>query len=215
MPAKTHGDSQTRLYHIYNSVVRATLVPSCEDYARLGAHGARFCDKWRPEGVSNSEIYKTGNTGWINFKKWAYTPKELGGGGYWDQPKDTPLPERLTIYIPDPTTIIDENNCEFRSRKYMYAHRESARFCYDGEETLQFSECEDKYHVYRGYINKRLSIGWPMGLIIKSLRHPEMIIRKRGNIFETLSDGEWYEVLVPNLKGYRFPKYKGDEHNGT
>lgn len=43
---KTHGLSNTRLYHIWHDMKRRTLNPNCVSYNKYGGRGIKICEEW-------------------------------------------------------------------------------------------------------------------------------------------------------------------------
>ena len=56
---RTHGKTQTRLYHVHASMKRRCYAPKTASYKYYGARGIRVCDEW------------LGEHGFENFYQWA------------------------------------------------------------------------------------------------------------------------------------------------
>lgn len=58
---KTHGESKTRLYLVYRSMITRCHLTTDKNYKNYGAKGIKVCDEWK-----NKE------NGYVNFRNWAY-----------------------------------------------------------------------------------------------------------------------------------------------
>ncbi len=98
---KTHGESRTRLYHIWGNMINRTTNKNNNDYKNYGGRGIAVCEEWKD---------------FLTFKEWAL------GNGY---------SEELTLdredndkgYYPSNCRWADwdtQNNNKQQSTKYKY-----------------------------------------------------------------------------------------------
>lgn len=100
-----HGDTHTKLYNTLWKMINRCYNPNDISYKTYSAMGITICDEWYTP--NNHSI------GYLNFKKWAYE------NGYYDQPKDTPKIERLSIERIDPYGNYCPENCTWIPLKYQ------------------------------------------------------------------------------------------------
>lgn len=102
-----HGDSYTRLYHIYQGMKSRCVTPTNEKYKDYGGRGIKVCSEWM-----NADGYK-------NFKSWALA------NGY---------KENLTIDRIDVNGNYEPTNCRWATSKEQNNNMRSNRFVeYKGE----------------------------------------------------------------------------------
>lgn len=94
----THGDSHSRLYGVYRSMLQRCYNPNTAKYRIYGALGVTVCDEWK-------ESYES-------FKEWAYS------NGYRD---DSPLrSHKITIDRINPFGNYEPSNCRWVDAKVQY-----------------------------------------------------------------------------------------------
>lgn len=103
---RTHGDSKTRLYHIWHGMKRRCNAKTCKAYKNYGGRGIKMYDEW--------------NSDYTSFKNWALAH------GY----KDNLTIERLDVngnYSPDNCTWITKHDqgLNKRNTKYLTLYGES------------------------------------------------------------------------------------------
>lgn len=99
--SKTHGESKTRLYRVWNSMLRRCETPTANVYKHYGGRGISVCDEWHD--------YPT-------FKKWMFD------NGYLENaPRGVCTVDRIDVngnYCPE--------NCRIVSMKEQALNRRTA-----------------------------------------------------------------------------------------
>lgn len=90
----THGDTGTRLYNIWNTMIRRCELPSAGSYKWYGGKGVSVCHEWR--------------TSYVNFKAWA---------------KENGYKSNLTIDRIDSNNDYCPGNCRWISMKEQQNNR--------------------------------------------------------------------------------------------
>ena len=176
---KKHGMWNHRLYKIYQGMkTRCYNKKSKDAFAHYGARGIYVCDEW------------LGENGFINFAKWAYA------NGYYDQPKNTPKKDRLTIDRIDNDGPYVPWNCRWVTTFDQNNNRSTSHYIYDGEEILTRSNFERKYGWKRATVNSMVRF-WPSEeAITYSAHHPKMKLRKIQNR-DGIYTQDGFRVLIP------------------
>ena len=176
---RKHGMWKHRLYHERMSMLTRCYNKNMHAYPEYGGRGITVCDEWR-----NKE------NGLKNFVEWAYA------NGYYDQPKDTPRNEILTIDRIDNNGPYAPWNCQWVKMFKQNQNRSNNRFIYDGEEVLTRSEFERKYGwKNHGTVTNRLRY-WNTDAVVYAARHPEL------KMYKDSKDGQYKDldgfiVLIP------------------
>ena len=203
----THNDSKTRLYHIWFNMISRCHLPSDTSYYKYGARGITVCDEWRGPDLNGWEKRRAGNPGWMAFKKWAYTPINEGGGGYFDQPKDTPYMDRLSIERKKYRRGYSPENCHFIPMKLQAKNRSNNSCFFDGEEVGIYADICRKHGANLWFISSRRAEGWTANAIVHAMKHPELELHKTRIGYR---DKDWYLVMIPNYHA-DFMTNPGDE----
>lgn len=183
---RTHGLRHTRLARIHRGMCSRCTNPNANNYYKYGGRGIYVCDEWYTPGVK-------GNPGFLAFYKWAYE------NGYYDQPKDTPLRELLSIDRIDNDGPYAPWNCRWTTMSGQTFNRRTTQTIYDGEETLLHAHFEDKYKLYRGWCNRRKDHHWSDDAIVFAAKHPEfeMTLTHGEHAYR---DKEGFIHLIPVIK---------------
>lgn len=192
----THKDSHTRLYHIWFNMISRCHVETCRGYPKYGAKGIYVCDEWRRQDLTGWEKRRAGNPGWLAFKEWAYRSKDEGGGGYYEQPVDTPRNDLLSIERKDFRGPYAPWNCEFIPMRQQATNRSNTQRFYDGETWGCFAEIERKYGVTQsGFMSQRLNdSAWSPDAVVHAMKHPDLKIHKTNYGYY---DKDGFYVLIP------------------
>lgn len=130
--SKTHGESKTRLYHIWKRMRQRCNNANSSDYAHYGGRGIRVCDEWQND--------------YHAFRDWALSH------GYIDQ---------LTLDRIDVDGNYCPDNCRFVSMKAQSNNRTNSQvFEYNGEAHT-IAEWAELTGIQYGTLYARLCInGW-------------------------------------------------------
>lgn len=137
----SHGMYNTNLYAVYQAMISRCYKPYNQRYSNYGGRGITVCDEW------------LGDNGFIAFKDWAYA------NGYYDQPKDTPRKDRLTIDRIDNDGPYAPWNCRWVTNKVQSNNKSTNRHIRYNGEIYTFSQFRNlfgiKDQVYmHEYVNK-------------------------------------------------------------
>lgn len=199
---QTHGHSYERIYSIYQGMVNRCYYTNYKRFYDYGGRGIYICDEWYTPGV-------VGNPGFMNFYNWSYE------NGYYDQPKDTPKKERLTIDRIDNNGPYAPWNCRWVTAKIQAKNRRCAiKLNIDGK-TESVMDIAARYGVDRSFIVRKLDARWTVDQIAWALKNQDKRLRKpnsRHGFHELKLDPDiilnWdgFKVLVPKQGGefYKF-----------
>jgi hypothetical protein len=128
----THGDSYTRLYHIWYGIIRRTEDSNRKEYKDYGGRGIKICPEWR-----NS--YEA-------FRDWALR------NGYTDN---------LLIDRINKDDDYSPSNCRWISRKEQSLNRSDTRRLTVNGITKTLSEWARHTGMPYAKLKKRVRLGWP------------------------------------------------------
>lgn len=138
-------------------------------------------------------MYKPWRDDFMEFYNWAIDH------GWYEQPKDTPLIEILTIERLDINGDYEPDNCTWIPFKYQAKNRSTNVFFDDyDKDRLILEDVSIKYNTTRETIAHRLNRGWSKDEILFHLRHPEYKINRgeTKNLFR-LVNKDGFGVLIP------------------
>lgn len=127
----THGDSDSRLYHIWDGMIARCHKPNNKYYKRYGGRGINVCNEWRSD-------YQA-------FKDWSVK------NGYGDD---------LTIDRIDNNDDYKPENCRWTSMKVQSNNRSSNRVYTINGETHNVTQWSSIYNVPSKRVFQRLDSGW-------------------------------------------------------
>lgn len=128
---RTHGQSKTRLYRIWNKMKQRCYNPNMDDYNDYGARGITVCDEWIND--------------YMAFSRWAYE------NGYNDT---------LTLDRVDVNGIYCPDNCRWATRKEQANNKRVTRYLTFNGVTKSVSEWSDMVGIHSKTILKRINLGW-------------------------------------------------------
>ena len=179
----THGKSHSRLYKIWISMNARCHNPHDASYNNYGGRGIHVCDEWRTRhNFTSSQAF-------MNFYKWAYA------NGYYEQPKNTPWNELLSIERKDVNSGYSPENCEWVPMIKQSYNRTTTRFFIYFDRTITAMELFEKYHISRDFIYNKKKKGWSDNAILYAILHLNDGIHKHNGMYY---DKDGFMVLIPN-----------------
>lgn len=143
MKITKHGESGTKLYHVYNGLMNRCYNQNNSNYKRYGGRGITVCDEWK-----NS---------YDSFKEWAYSngfDEELGRK---DQSIDRI--DNSKGYSPD--------NCRWTTSKEQQKNRDCTKLYEYQNKLYSASEFADIYNITdKTFVYRRLSKGQTLEYIL-------------------------------------------------
>lgn len=191
----THGLSHTRLYHEYMQIIARCYNPDNIEYHNYGGRGIGMALIWR-----NPDRIPPGKTideeGLREFIRWSYEE-----GGYYDQPKDTPRRELLSIERKDVNKGYSPDNCTWISLSEQTNNKRNTAYIWDGEEWLSYGQFYKKYDLREPWINTRLKAGWSFSALVYAAKNQELGIRMDKHTVQpkltTYVTKDGFSVLIP------------------
>lgn len=178
---KKHGMSDTHIYRVWSSIIDRCYRENATNYDNYGKKGVGMYKPWRDD--------------FMEFYNWAISH------GWYEQPKDTPLLELLTIERLDINGDYEPDNCTWIPFKYQAKNRSTNVFFDDyDKDRLILEDVSTKYNTTRATVAHRLDRGWSKDEILFHLRHPEYKINKgkTKNLFR-LVDEDGFGTLIPTV----------------
>ena len=133
---KTHGDSKSRLYYVWEKMIRRCYDESNSSYKNYGNRGITVCQEWK-----NS---------YESFKKWAIN------NGY----DKTANRGEFTIERIDNNGNYSPNNCKLANMHEQGNNKRNNRIITIGDISLTVSQWADKLNMPKKIIYSRLHSGW-------------------------------------------------------
>lgn len=129
--SKTHGKSDTRLYHIWHHVKNRCNNPNCDSYKNYGGRGVTICDEW---------------LNFTNFNDWSIK------NGYQNN---------LTIDRIDVNRGYSPDNCRWVDLvTQQRENKRTLHLITYNNETRCLSEWAKIYNINYGTLRERLKRGW-------------------------------------------------------
>lgn len=129
----THGDSNTRLYNIWEGMIRRCYQRQRRQYKSYGGRGITVCDEWRND--------------YLTFKKWAL---------------DNNYSDNLTIDRIDVNGNYCPENCRWIPFSEQSKNRTVCNFITIGDKTQIQADWAREYGINPDNLSYRLKHGWEL-----------------------------------------------------
>lgn len=160
-----HGLTNSRLYKTLRRMKTRCYNKNHQHYALYGGRGIKICDDWNtPDDPS---------IGFMRFYKWSLN------NGYYDQPKDTPYSELLSIDRIGPNGDYTPDNCRWITIREQQSNKRNNHWIFDGEEILTLTQFERKYDFKNKGVYNRLANGHTMDEIIYEAKFGINVLHNR------------------------------------
>jgi len=130
---RTHGETNTRLFKIWNGMINRCRKIDKENYKHYGNRGIVVCDEWK--------------NNYIEFKKWALN------NGYSDN---------LSIDRVDNNGNYEPSNCRWATNKEQANNKSTSHFITYKNETHTKSEWCEILKIPTWTITNRIKYGWSL-----------------------------------------------------
>lgn len=127
---KTHGESNTRLFHIWQGMHKRCKNPNASNYYLYGARGIKVCEEW---------------DNYVAFANWA---------------KDNGYNDDLTIERNNVDGNYCPENCKWATRKEQANNTRANHYITYNGQTHTISEWADILHINYGTLCSRINRGW-------------------------------------------------------
>jgi hypothetical protein len=191
--SSTHNISRSRIAHIHAGMISRCYRKTDRNYPLYGAAGIRVCSEWYNPDLHGWNLRREGNTGLLNFTDWAYSH------GYYDQPKDTPFKDMLSIERKDITKDYCPDNCIWIPAWQQASNKRTTQLIYDGEETITFAQFSRKYNLDENFAHNRIVVSnWTPAATLFAAKHPELKMHKDRD--GKYRDCDGFEHMIPRIK---------------
>lgn len=127
---RTHGDSDSRLYYVWENMRKRCYKPNSDRYKNYGARGIKVCDEWKDDYGA--------------FMKWALS------NGYKDN---------LTIDRNDVNGNYTPENCSWIPMAEQAKNRTTNKWIYINDQKLSPTDIEEKYNIPVKTVYARIARG--------------------------------------------------------
>lgn len=134
-----HNLSRTRLYCIYNQILKRCYNKTNKDYKNYGSRGIKVCDEWNDK-----------ENGILNFYNWAME------NGYKDD---------LSIDRIDVNGNYEPNNCRWATIKEQCNNKRNSHYITYNSETHTIAEWSEILNIGYSTIQERIKQSLPLPLI--------------------------------------------------
>ena len=142
-----HGYTGTRLYQVWNNMLRRCRDPHNKRWDIYGGRGISVCNEWK------------GENGFVNFREWAIASGYDENAKYFD----------CTLDRIDTNGDYEPSNCRWISMREQCKNRRSnVRITYHGITKIA-SEWSEFFGVSSDFFNQRLRKGWDA---VKAIEKP-------------------------------------------
>ena len=182
--ARKHGESASRLYHIFHDMHRRCNNPKRQSYARYGGRGIKVCDEWNQK------------TGFENFFKWAME------NGYKDD---------LSIDRIDYNGDYEPSNCRWADAITQANNSSWNHVIECNGEPHTLAEWGRIRNINSGTLVNRLKLGWSIEEALEFV--PHKVVRRDEVLYtingETHNIREWCRIRNLSVDTVRYRR----EHN--
>lgn len=181
-----HGLSNHPLYKKYDRMVRRCYDPNDKHYIFYGYRGIYIEEPWYfPNDFG---------AGFINFYNWAIN------NGWYEQPKDTPIRDRLSIERKHVDGPYAPWNCEWIPLWQQQSNLTTTRYIYDGNKWYTYANICKKYNVPPHFVHSRLKCGWTPSEVIFALNNPNLGLHLDKVNDGILRDKDGFMHLIPKIQ---------------
>ena len=154
----SHGMYDHKLYHTYMNMKSRCYNENNKKYSEYGGRGIYVCDEWLEKGE--------GNPGFKNFAKWAYE------NGFYDQSKDTPRSEMLSIDRIDNDGPYAPWNCRWVTNKVQTNNIRTNRHVRYNGQVYTFAQFRALFGVdQQVYMHEYVNKGKSLNLMVYNFIH--------------------------------------------
>lgn len=141
---RTHGKTETRLYHTWCKMKERCNNPNIEHYPEYGGRGIKVCDEW--------------NNSFENFQEWAYSV------GYDDNLNGT----QQSLDRIDVQGNYEPNNCRWATHKEQMRNTTRTVYIdYHGEKIPMSAFCEEHGITYDNFVTRYLNRGFTVDELLR------------------------------------------------
>lgn len=131
LKGENHKMSNTRIYEIWQGMIRRCNNPQRNEYKNYGGRGIKVCDEWEKS--------------FIAFRDWALT------NGYSDT---------LTIERKDVNGNYEPENCIWATKKEQANNRRDNKFLTYNGKTQTISQWAKELNIHENTLRDRIQKGW-------------------------------------------------------
>lgn len=172
---KTHGMTDTRLYHVYSNIHDRCYNPNYKYYHRYGGRGITVCEEWKHS--------------FENFYKWAIE------SGY-DESKSG---KEQSLDRIDVNGNYEPSNCRWVTQKQqMHNIGRTVYMEYNGEKVPMVEFCEENGISYPAFARRRLDKGFSAEQILLDWN-----IKNNNSDYMTVSQAsDYYGVCYETIRSW-------------
>lgn len=174
-----HGDSNSRLYKVWKSMIKRTINPKDENYKYYGEKGIKVCDEW---------------LNYINFKNWAIKEGYDANAPYGEYTLERK--EVKGDYCPE--------NCKWATMKEQANNKTNSVFVTFNNETHTYAEWDNILGFNRGTTESRIKIlGWEVERALTTKLIHGKHIKCEDKIFPSIKKcAEYYHINYSTMKSW-------------
>lgn len=200
----THGLSKHILYRKLTNIIKRCYDKNNAHYHNYGCkkdRPTRITKLWYdPDRIPEGESVDV--EGLKEFMRWTYA------NGFYDQPKDTPKPEMLSIERVDPNGDYSPDNCIWIPFWQQQSNKLDTIYLEDTDGKIALVNLARKYGVDIQVLrNKYITGNWHNDAIVYAAKHPEYNLhRTNEHTMYPYLDKDGFGRLVPSIHNNFFNK---------